>query len=76
LGILAGHYLPITYAIYGAAAILALLFVRETRNVKLEDLDGAPPGNLPARPAKTVIKGICKGVAWRRVQGGGFSLGQ
>ena len=33
------HYLPIIYAVYGIAAILALLFIRETRGVKLEDLD-------------------------------------
>jgi MFS transporter, MHS family, shikimate and dehydroshikimate transport protein len=35
------HYLPLTYAIYGAAAILALLFVRETRDIRLEDLDNS-----------------------------------
>jgi MFS transporter, MHS family, shikimate and dehydroshikimate transport protein len=34
------HYLPLTYAVYGAAAMLALLFVRETRDIRLEDLDG------------------------------------
>jgi MFS transporter, MHS family, shikimate and dehydroshikimate transport protein len=34
------HYLPVTYAVYGAAAMLALLFIRETRDIKLEDLDG------------------------------------
>jgi MFS transporter, MHS family, shikimate and dehydroshikimate transport protein len=33
------HYLPVIYAAYGAAAMLALLFIRETRDVKLEDLD-------------------------------------
>ncbi|HXY48894.1 MAG TPA: hypothetical protein VEI01_05545 [Terriglobales bacterium] len=33
------HYLPFTYAVYGAAAMLALLFIRETRNIRLEDLD-------------------------------------
>ena len=33
------HYLPVTYAAYGAAAMLALLFIRETRNIRLEDLD-------------------------------------
>jgi MFS transporter, MHS family, shikimate and dehydroshikimate transport protein len=35
------HYLPIMYAAYGIAAVLALLFIRETRDVKLEDLDDA-----------------------------------
>jgi hypothetical protein len=34
------HYLPAIYAIYGIAAMFALLFIRETRNIKLEDLDG------------------------------------
>ena len=33
------HYLPLTYAVYGAAAMLALLFISETRNIRLEDLD-------------------------------------
>jgi MFS transporter, MHS family, shikimate and dehydroshikimate transport protein len=33
------HYLPIIYAVYGIAGFLALLFIRETRNVNLEDLD-------------------------------------
>jgi MFS family permease len=33
------HYLPLTYAVYGAAAMLALLFIRETRDIRLEDLD-------------------------------------
>jgi hypothetical protein len=27
------------YAVYGAAAMVALLFVRETRNLRMEDLD-------------------------------------
>jgi hypothetical protein len=34
------HYLPLLYAVYGAAAMLALLFIRETRDIRLEDLDG------------------------------------
>jgi len=38
------HYLPAIYAIYGIAAMFALLFIRETRNIQLEDLDG--PGSL------------------------------
>src|ERR1700758_4282648 len=35
------HYLPLTYAAYGAVAMLALLFIRETRDVRLEDLDAS-----------------------------------
>lgn len=34
------YYLPVIYAFYGAAAMSALIFVRETRDVRLEDLDG------------------------------------
>jgi MFS family permease len=33
------YYLPAIYAIYGTAAMFALLFIRETRDVTLEDLD-------------------------------------
>jgi MFS transporter, MHS family, shikimate and dehydroshikimate transport protein len=33
------HYLPAIYAIYGMAAMFALFFIRETRNIRLEDLD-------------------------------------
>jgi MFS transporter, MHS family, shikimate and dehydroshikimate transport protein len=35
------YYVPIVYAGYGAAAMLALLFIRETRDLRLEDLDRA-----------------------------------
>jgi MFS family permease len=34
------RFLPLVYAVYGAAAMLALLFIRETRDIRLEDLDG------------------------------------
>jgi MFS transporter, MHS family, shikimate and dehydroshikimate transport protein len=37
------YYIPIVYAFYCAVAMLALLFIRETRDVKLEDLDQAEP---------------------------------
>ena len=33
------HYLPMVYAVYCAAAMLALLFIPETRDLRLEDLD-------------------------------------
>jgi MFS transporter, MHS family, shikimate and dehydroshikimate transport protein len=33
------YYLPLVYAVYCVAAMLSLLFVRETRNVSLENLD-------------------------------------
>jgi hypothetical protein len=35
------YYLPMIYAIYCAAAMLALLFIPETRDIKLEDLDAS-----------------------------------
>jgi MFS transporter, MHS family, shikimate and dehydroshikimate transport protein len=38
-------YLPAIYALYGAAAMLALMFIRETRDLRLEDLDG--PAHSP-----------------------------
>jgi MFS transporter, MHS family, shikimate and dehydroshikimate transport protein len=37
------YYIPIVYAGYGAAAMLALIFIRETRDLRLEDLDRAEP---------------------------------
>jgi hypothetical protein len=33
------YYLPMIYTVYCAAAMLALLFIPETREVHLEDLD-------------------------------------
>ncbi len=33
------YFVPIVYGIYCGAAMLALLFIRETRDVRLEDLD-------------------------------------
>ncbi len=33
------YYVPIVYGVYCAAAMVALLFIRETRDVRLEDLD-------------------------------------
>jgi MFS transporter, MHS family, shikimate and dehydroshikimate transport protein len=33
------YYVPIVYGIYCAAAMVALLFIRETRDTRLEDLD-------------------------------------
>ena len=35
------YYVPIVYGIYCAVAMLALRFIRETRDLKLEDLDQA-----------------------------------
>lgn len=39
-------YVPMVYAVYCAVAMLALLFVRETRDVRLEDLDQAELSTL------------------------------
>jgi len=33
------YYVPMVYTVYGAAAMLALLFIGETRDLNLEDLD-------------------------------------
>jgi hypothetical protein len=38
------YYVPICYALYGFVAMLALLFMRETRDVSLQDLDQAESG--------------------------------
>ena len=43
------YYVPIVYGFYCAAAMLALRFIRETRGLKLEDLDQAEPALRPAR---------------------------
>jgi MFS transporter, MHS family, shikimate and dehydroshikimate transport protein len=45
------YYLPMIYAIYCAAAMLALLFIRETRDIKLEDLDASTLDVSPRRLA-------------------------
>jgi len=55
------HYLPSFYAVYGIAAVLALLFVRETRDIKLQDLDVMPPGILPAPPRRNSDQAIHAG---------------
>ncbi|HKW63567.1 MAG TPA: MFS transporter [Candidatus Acidoferrum sp.] len=54
------YFVPLLYAFYCAAAMLALYFMRETRDVSLQDLDRpesglafaeAPGGALPDRPS-------------------------
>src|SRR5262249_45555994 len=37
------YFVPVVYAVYCAAAMLALLFIRETRDLRLEDLDATKP---------------------------------
>jgi MFS transporter, MHS family, shikimate and dehydroshikimate transport protein len=37
------YYVPIVYGLYCAVAMLALRFIRETRDLKFEDLDKAEP---------------------------------
>ena len=37
------YYVPIVYGLYCVVAMLALRFIRETRDLKLEDLDQAEP---------------------------------
>ena len=42
-------YIPIVYGLYCAVAMLALGFIRETRDLKLEDLDEAEAALRPVR---------------------------
>ncbi len=44
------YYLPIVYAVYCVVAMLSLLFIRETRDVRLEDLDQRQPQRAAAIP--------------------------
>ncbi|HWZ42714.1 MAG TPA: MFS transporter [Candidatus Saccharimonadales bacterium] len=34
------YFVPVVYAVYCAVAMLALVFIRETRDIRLEELDG------------------------------------
>jgi MFS transporter, MHS family, shikimate and dehydroshikimate transport protein len=43
------YYVPIVYGFYCAVAMLALRFIRETRDLKLEDLNQADPALRPVR---------------------------
>jgi len=45
------YYVPVIYSVYCAAAMLALLFIRETRDIPLEDLDLAE--------SNVVAPGLC-----------------
>jgi MFS family permease len=40
------HYLPLVYTVYGSAATSALLFIRQTHDVRLEDLDTSEMSHL------------------------------
>ncbi len=44
------YYLPMIYAVYCAAAMLALLFIPETRELHLEDLDQGQSEGAAAIP--------------------------
>lgn len=41
------YYVPVVYGVYGTIAMLALLFIRETRDINFEDLD-LPISNVVA----------------------------
>jgi MFS transporter, MHS family, shikimate and dehydroshikimate transport protein len=47
------YYVPAVYAVYCGAAMLALLFLRETRDLKLEDLDISKPDLVPRSAVAT-----------------------
>ncbi len=47
-----GHrwfFVPVVYAVYCTAAMLALLFIRETRDLRLQDLDASTQNVTPHR---------------------------
>jgi len=49
------YYVPACYAFYCIVAMLALLFIRETRDVNLEYLDQVEPGlAYSARPQEAL----------------------
>jgi len=48
------YYVPIVYGVYCAAAMVALLFIRETRDVRLEDLD-FKTSNVAPRPRAVTV---------------------
>jgi len=52
------YYLPMIYAVYCAAAMLALLFIPETRDSRLEDLDQGQPHTaaIPIRPGAELYR--------------------
>jgi MFS transporter, MHS family, shikimate and dehydroshikimate transport protein len=65
------YYVPVVYAIYCAAAMAALLFVRETRDLRMEDLDAKTPGlpeaeNATLRSAtdKQAHRGLLRPCRW------------
>ena len=41
------YYVPVVYGLYAVVAMVALLFIRETRDVPLKSLD--LPGKAPAK---------------------------
>jgi hypothetical protein len=44
------YYLPLVYAVYCVAAMPSLLFIPETRDMSLEDLDRRQPQTVAAIP--------------------------
>lgn len=47
------YFVPVVYAVYCVVAMLALLFIRETRDVRLEDLDRGEQPALAADAARS-----------------------
>lgn len=43
------YYVPAAYAVYGTAAMIALLFLRETRDINFDDLDVPVSNGIAAR---------------------------
>jgi MFS family permease len=65
--LLKGYYVPVLYAVYCGAAMVALLFIRETRNTCLEDLDRPSFSTMESRDPR-IAKGIQYPVTplWRK----------
>lgn len=42
------YYVPVVYAVYGTAAMIALLFLKETRDIEFEELDSRVAPNFMA----------------------------
>jgi MFS transporter, MHS family, shikimate and dehydroshikimate transport protein len=48
------HYVPVVYAVYCGAAMVALLFIRETRDIRIEDLDEPAVKCPPVAPVRAI----------------------
>jgi MHS family shikimate/dehydroshikimate transporter-like MFS transporter len=47
-------YIPVVYGVYCVAAMLSLLFIRETRDLTMQDLDQEPRPKSQLSPGKAL----------------------